>query len=33
VITAMWLEDQQLSALEWCGAALLVTGAVLEARG
>jgi len=33
VITAMWLAGETLSAGEWCGAALILAAALLEARG
>ncbi|HQQ74784.1 MAG TPA: DMT family transporter [Pseudomonadales bacterium] len=33
VITSMWLNHEVLSLTEWCGAGLILTAAVLEARG
>ncbi len=33
ILTSMWINHEQLSLLEWCGAGLILTAALLEARG
>lgn len=33
VITSMWFDHESLSVSEWCGAGLIMTAALLEARG
>ncbi len=33
IISSMWINDTSLSTLEWCGAGLIMTAAILEAHG
>ncbi|HQQ64277.1 MAG TPA: DMT family transporter [Pseudomonadales bacterium] len=33
IITSMWINQTGMSTIEWCGAGLIMTAAILEARG